>query len=663
MLFLSGKGEDMKKNSGRVLAVLQKVGTSLMLPVSVLPAAGLMVALSRVLEQLAGPALATENPALATFITILFQSGMMVLENLPLIFAIGVAIGFTGGEAVSGLAAAVGYLVLVRVLAIMSEALMLEEVLNMGVFSGILMGMLSAAVYRRYARTKLNPILGFFEGKRLVPILMVFLASGLGVLLGFVWSPVQEGIHLLGQQAIHVEVFGVRLGGAIYALGNRALIPTGLHHVFKTPFTTQFGTYVAPSGEVFVGEIARFFAGDPTAGTITAAEYPLKIFGLPAAALAMVMTAKPQNRRAIGGIMLSASLTSIITGITEPLEFSFMFVAPVLYVAHILLAFVGGLLMSLFHVRLTETFTSSLIDYLVSISTGNAGNPLMLIPVGLVMFAAYFLVFYGLIRRMDLSTPGRKDGSSAKARIFISRRAYAVFLALGGEENIQHVDACITRLRLQLSDNGRVDKRRLKELGSAGIMETGAKSLQIIFSTDAEGLKDDIKALLTHPPEQLDIEGEGRGRTEPDHVKAPAKGRLLALEDVPDALFAEKMIGDGFALDPEEGTVVAPVKGTILHIFETNHAIAMRTPSGLDILVHIGIDTVKLSGEGFTRMVSIGDAVESGATLVKVDLGHVKRTAKSAVIAVVVTNMDAVKRLEVHTSGRVEAGTEVMKVW
>lgn len=654
--------------SGGFFAVLQKVGKSLMLPVSVLPAAGLMVALSRIIEQLVGVEALAESPVLSVFVDVLFSGGLIVFENLPLIFAVGVAIGFTAGEAVSGLAAVVGYVVLIKVLDIMSIAQNLTDPINMGVFSGIIIGIIAAKIYMRFYKTKLHPVLGFFEGKRLVPIIMVVVSILLGVALGFIWPPIQDGINSLGQMAIDAEIFGFRLGGAIYAFGNRALIPTGLHHVFKTPFTTQFGSFTAADGQVYVGEIARFFAGDPTAGAITAAEYPLKIFGLPAAALAIYLRALPKHKKAIGGVMLTAALTSIITGITEPIEFAFMFVAPILYVAHISLAFVGGMLMNLFQVRLTETFTSSLIDYIVSISTGNAGNPWALLPVGIVIGLAYFFAFYYLIRRFDLKTPGRDEEESDKASVPVTEKALEVLKALGNTENIKAIDACITRLRLEVYDTKKVDKKRLKDLGSPGVMEVGSTGIQVIFGTAAEGLKDEIKAIMENPAEVTVVESAAVSESAVERtgketiMTSPMKGKLLDLTEVPDALFAEKMIGDGFAVEPQEGYVVSPVAGEIAHIFETNHALAIITDSGLEVLLHIGIDTVKMEGRGFTRLAEIGQKVENGTPLMKFDLELVRKEAKSSITEVVVTNMDMVKEMKIIASGDVTPSDEVLIV-
>lgn len=657
----------MSKKAKGTFALLQKVGKSLMLPVSVLPAAGLMVALSRIIEQLAGEQILANNMILNAFVQILFSGGLVVFENLPLIFAVGVAIGFTAGEAVSGLASLVGYVVLTKVLEVVSNVQNLEDPINMGVFGGIIIGLVSAKVFKRYFKTELHPVLGFFAGKRLVPIMMVIFSILLGIVFGFIWPPIQNAINALGQIAIDAQIGNFRLGGAIYAFGNRALIPTGLHHVFKTPFTIQFGQYVNPeTGEVFVGEIARFFAGDPTAGAITAAEYPLKIFGLPAAAFAIYLTSLKKNKKAIGGVMLTAALTSIITGITEPIEFAFMFVAPVLYLAHIILAFVGGLLMNMAGVRLTETFTSSLIDYVVSISTGNAGNPFMLIPIGLVIGALYFAAFYFLIIKLDLKTPGRDENNSEVKEYSVSQKALEVLKALGGSENIKHIDACITRLRLELNDTAKLDKNMLKSLGSAGVMEAGGGSVQVIFGTQAEGLKDEIKAAMENPDRisVFESEEEEKNIAVIGHtvIKSPARGKRIDLKDVPDALFANKMIGDGFAVYPESKEICSPVDGKIVHIFDTNHAVGLKTDDGLEVLVHIGIDTVKLKGKGFKRIASIGQKVKAGDILIECDLEYIKENAKSLITPVVITNMDQVQKIEQIETDYFEIGSEVIRI-
>ncbi len=645
----------MKKSKNKIFSASQKIGKSLMLPVSVLPAAGLMIAFSRVIEQLAG---GSENIAsniiLNALIQILFKGGLAVFENLPLIFAIGVAIGFTGGEAVAGLASVVGYVVFLKVLGIMSHIEHLKTQINMGVFSGIIIGLIAALIYNKYFKTKLHPILGFFEGKRLVPILMVIISCILGILFGILWPPIQNGINHLGQLAINAQIGEIKLGGAIYAFGNRALIPIGLHHVFKTPFTTQFGEYINPiTGEKFIGEVARFFAGDPSAGNITAAEYPLKLFGLPAAALAIYSTANPEKKKAIGGIMLSASLTSIITGITEPIEFAFLFVAPILYLTHVILAFVGGLLINMAGVRLSETFTSSLIDYFVSIATGNAGNPILLLPIGILIFGLYFISFYFLIIKFNLPTPGREVDFEIENNISASKKAKKILSALGEAGNIKDIDACITRLRVELKNPSLIKKERLKTLGASGVMDAGGGIIQVIFGTEAEFLKDEIKEMIAS--RESDYNKEKKKEIEGICLKAPLSGAIIDLINVPDDVFAQRILGDGIAIDPVEGIVYSPVDGKIEQLFSTKHAVAISTEDEVEILIHIGIDTVKMNGKGFNAFVSQGDTVKAGDKLIEFDLDFIKEKAKSSISPILITNVGGIKSFEVVSKKNIHA--------
>ncbi|SJZ94481.1 PTS system D-glucosamine-specific IIA component, Glc family (TC 4.A.1.1.6)/PTS system D-glucosamine-specific IIB component, Glc family (TC 4.A.1.1.6)/PTS system D-glucosamine-specific IIC component, Glc family (TC 4.A.1.1.6) [Selenihalanaerobacter shriftii] len=478
---------------------LQKVGKSLMLPVSVLPAAGILVAIGRVIS---------ENPGLLGGVgQVMFSGGISIFENLPLIFAIGVAIGFAG-EAVAGLAAGVGYSVLAKVIGVMGTDIIdiasktggnIEEI-NTGVFGGIIIGFVAAELYKRYHQTKLPPYLGFFAGKRLVPILTSFAAFIVGILLAFIWPPIQIQINNFARWAIQSP-----LGPALYAAGKRALIPVGLHHVYYPPFLYEFGRFVTESGEVLRGEAARYFAGDPTAGKFMAAEYPIMLFGLPAACLAMFLRAKPDKRKAVAGIMSTAAITSFLTGITEPIEFSFIFVAPALYVFHVIGAFLAGLLTNFFGIRLGYTFSASFIDYILGIS--NAGNPWKFwLIVGPIIGVLYFVVFYFGIKWFNFETPGR--GSSGQADDALEgvmsnpgeekedSKAASVLEALGGAENIEDIDACITRLRTNLVDGDKVDQDRLKQLGASGVMDAGGGNVQVVFGPESDALKDEIKKLL-----------------------------------------------------------------------------------------------------------------------------------------------------------------------
>jgi glucose-specific phosphotransferase system IIA component len=602
----------MKTSASKTFSVLQKVGKSLMLPVSVLPAAGLLVALGRLLE----------NNILGK---IMFTGGIAIFEQLPVIFAIGVAIGFTGGAAVAGLASAVGYFTLVNVLKVIGEARGLTLAINTGVFGGIIIGIMTAYLYDKFSQTKLHPVFGFFSGKRLVPIITAAAAILVGILLGFIWPPIQGAINSFGSSIMTSD-----FGPAFYAAGKRLLIPVGLHHVYYPPFLFEFGEFITKTGQTLHGESARYFAGDPTAGRFMAADYPLMLFGLPMAALAMVLRAPVEKRKIVGGVMLTAALTSIMTGITEPIEFTFIFVAPVLYVFHVCAAFVSGLLTGFFDIHLGYTFSASLIDYAVGFF--NQKNSLLFwTVVGPTVGAIYFGVFYWLIGALNLKTPGRDiDSEMEDSTGNTSDKARNVLAALGGSENINAIDACITRLRLTVFNPSEVNQAKLKSLGAAGIMVAG-NNFQVIFGVESDILKDEIKSVMKAGiPNNLSY-------------SFPIKGEIIALQDVPDALFSDKVLGDGYAIKPTEGIVYAPTNAKIVQLFHTNHAIGLETTEGLEILIHIGIDTVKMNGVGFKSFVKIGDSVKSGQKLIEFDLDLVKQNAKSEITPVVVTNMEKLK--------------------
>jgi phosphotransferase system glucose/maltose/N-acetylglucosamine-specific IIC component len=384
---------------------LQALGQSLMIPVSVLPGAGLAVALGRFLQLSSSEQVGNviTSPFMNSLGKILYSSGLAIFEQLPVVFAIGVAIGFSGGAGVAGLSAAAAYFTLSNLLKAMSEIRSLPLAINTGVFGGILAGLLAAYLYKKYHETKLHPVLGFFSGKRLVPILSVFFAVVTGLVLSFVWPPIQASITEFG-----TFITSSSYGPAFYAAGKRLLIPVGLHHVYYPSFLFEFGQFITTTGEVLKGDSPRYFGGDPAAGLFMAAEYPIMLFGLPAAALAMTLRAPSAKRKAIAGIMISAALTSIITGITEPIEFSFIFVAPLLFSIHVVLAFISGLLTHWADLHLGYTFSASLIDFIVGYY--NQKNALQLWTViGPFISILYFSSFYFLIPIFNFKTPGRED--------------------------------------------------------------------------------------------------------------------------------------------------------------------------------------------------------------------------------------------------------------
>lgn len=641
----------------RIFGLLQKVGKSLMTPVSVLPAAGLLVAFGRLLED------SESHVYLMNLGKFMFSGGIAIFEQLPVVFAVGVAIGFTGGAGIAGLASVVGYFTLTNVLKVMTEVRGLELSINTGVFGGIIIGLLSAFLYKRFYQTKLHPVLGFFAGKRLVPIVTAASSVFVGVLLGLIWPPVQEAINNFGTMVMSSD-----LGPAFYAAGKRLLIPVGLHHVYYQPFLYEFGEFVTEAGKVINGESVRYFAGDPTAGRFMAAEYPIMLFGLPAACVAMYLRAPKEKRAAIGGVMLTAALTSIITGITEPIEFAFIFVAPLLYVFHVAGAFCAGLLTNAFDIQLGYTFSASLIDF--GVGYFNQKNSMYLwLVVGPLISILYFGVFYWLIKLFNFKTPGREiESEETMTFTNASEKAMAILNSLGGKDNIAHIDACITRLRLEMNSTEKVDQAALKSIGASGIMVSG-KNMQVIFGTESDSLKEEIKSLMTGSPvsNNTSVPKEDSVAAPLKNVKAltmrsPLVGKIINISDVPDATFAQKILGDGVAVEPTEGILYAPVDGEVAQLFHTNHALGIKAENGSEVLLHVGIDTVKMNGEGFKAYVKVGDSVKAGDKLIEFDLNLIREKAKSDITPFVITNMHDVSHVEILASGSVNQNQDIMTV-
>ena len=624
-----------------IFGLLQRLGQALMLPVSVLPAAGLVVALGRIGQNM-------DSTVAKGLGGILYSGGLAIFEQLPAVFAIGVAIGFAGQAGTAGLAALVGYFTAMNVVKVGTDIFGISMTINAGVFGGILVGLLTAAIYNRYHQTQLPSVFGFFSGKRLVPILTVLGSFFLGLLLVWLWPPIQSQIKAFGEHMV-----GSEWGPSFYAAGKRLLIPLGLHHVYYPPFLFEFGTFTDAAGKVLTGESARYFGGDPTAGRFMASEFPLMLFGLPAAALAMALRAPKAKRKAVAGIMLTAALTSIITGITEPIEFAFIFVAPLLYVLHVVLAFISGFLTNFFQIQLGYTFSASLIDYALGFFNQKNGMQLFL-AVGPMMAALYFGSFYWLIGLFDFKTPGRaeesdEDSSTATTPTSGSSKAQTVLNALGGSANIVRVDACITRLRLEIKNKSIVDQKALKNAGAAGVMDGPGGSMQVVFGTESEHLKEQIKSLMTKGTADLQL-------------LSPLKGAIIGIAQVPDATFSQKILGDGVAIEPTEGLVVSPVAGKIVQMFRTGHAVGIETADGVQILIHVGIDTVKMNGEGFKALVQAGDNVQPGTKLIEFDLALVKQKAKSTITPIVITDLGKYSRVRSIAAGNVTTGKSILVI-
>lgn len=466
---------------------LQQVGKALMLPVSVLPVAGILL----------GVGAAKFSVLPATLSSVMEQAGGAVFGNMALLFAIGVALGFTKNDGVAGLAAAVGYFILTKTVTVVAPLLagldpaaadfaaQADKVSNVGVLGGVIAGGIAAYMFNRFYRIQLPDYLGFFAGKRFVPLSTGIVAIAAGVVLAFVWPPIGGAIKAFSHWAAYQNP---ALAFGIYGVVERSLIPFGLHHIWNAPFFFEVGEYTNATGQVFHGEIARYIAGDATAGNL-AGGYMFKMYGLPAAAIAMWHTAKPENRAKIGGIMVSAALTSFLTGITEPIEFAFLFVAPVLYAIHALLAGSAFVVMILLGMKHGTTFSHGLIDYLVLFSQSSKG--LMFPVIGLIYAAVYYTVFRVAITALDLKTPGREDESADDVVLSGTEMAGELVSAFGGKENISNLDACITRLRVSVKDIAKVDQAKLKSLGAAGVVVAGS-GVQAIFGTKSDNLKTDM---------------------------------------------------------------------------------------------------------------------------------------------------------------------------
>lgn len=677
---------------------LQRVGKALMLPVAILPAAGILLALGNAMhnEQLVSLAPWLKHEVFVILSTIMESAGQVVFDNLPLLFAVGTALGLAGGDGVAALAALVGYLIMNATIGkvmhisidqifsfadgakTLSQANKLPQhalilgipTLQTGVFGGIIMGALAAWCYNKFYNITLPQFLGFFAGKRFVPIVTSLVAIVTGVVLAFVWPPIQEGLNDLSNFLLNKNLV---LTTFIFGIIERSLIPFGLHHIFYAPFWFEFGSYVNQAGEVVRGDqriwMAQMKDGvEFTAGAFTTGKYPFMMFGLPAAAYAIYRQARPERKKIVGGLMLSAALTSFLTGITEPLEFSFLFVAPILYVLHVLLAGTSFLVMHLLGVKIGMTFSGGFIDYILyGLLNWDRTHALYVIPVGIVYAIIYYFLFTFVIKHMNLKTPGREDEVAETRDTSVERLPFDVLDAMGGKDNVKHLDACITRLRVEVLDKAKVDVNALKELGAAGVLEVG-NNMQAIFGPKSDQIKHDMalimKGEITSPSqttvseedEAVHIDGS-RSVT----IVAPCDGEVIPLSEVPDQVFSGGMMGDGVGFIPRQSEIVAPFHGKVKALFPTKHAIGIESTDGVELLIHIGIDTVKLNGEGFESFVKVGDEVAEGQLLMKVDLEYLQQHAPSIVTPMIVTNLGE-RQIEVEDVKEVEKGQRVFTV-
>ncbi|WP_078547526.1 glucose-specific PTS transporter subunit IIBC [Litchfieldia alkalitelluris] len=677
-----------------LFGTLQKVGKALMLPVALLPAAGLLLAFGNAMKNPDTVARLPflENDWIVLVANVMERSGDIVFANLPVLFAVGVAVGLAGGEGVAALAAIIGYLIMNvtmgAVIGVTPEMVAENSAayatvlgiptIQTGVFGGIIIGVLAAAMYNKYFKMELPSYLGFFAGKRFVPIITAVTSLLVGIALVFIWPPIQTGLNHFSYYVIDANR---TIAAFVFGLIERSLIPFGLHHIFYSPIWYEFGQWTNSAGEVFRGDQRIFMAqlrdgAEFTAGTFMTGKFPFMMFGLPAAALAIYHEARPEQKKLVAGIMGSAALTSFLTGITEPLEFSFLFVAPILFAIHAVFAGLSFMVMHMLNVKIGMTFSGGVIDFILFGVLPNRTDWWLVIVVGLILAPIYYFGFRFAIRKFNLKTPGREviqEGAEVN-RGKVSELPFNVLQAMGGKENISHLDACITRLRVSVNDIKSVDKDRLKQLGASGVLEIG-NNIQAIFGPKSDTLKSQIKDIMdgkTPAPTIVSPNTEVQEQIEdvvPDEMQnevssedfsfvAPIHGKILPITDVPDQVFAGKMMGDGFAILPKEGTVVAPVDGTIVNLFPTKHAIGLETAAGREILIHFGIDTVNLKGEGFEALVSQGDKVTKGQPILKVDLDFVANNATSTITPIVFTNLKNGEAVVINTDGTVDLKQE-----
>lgn len=639
-----------------ILGFFQRLGRALQLSIAVLPVAALLLRFGQ--------------PDLLN-VPFIAQAGGAIFDNLALIFAIGVASSWSKDNAGSAaLAGAVGYFVMTKAMVTINPEI------NMGVLAGIITGLVAGAVYNRWAGIKLPDFLSFFGGKRFVPIATGFFCLILAAIFGYVWPPVQHAIHSGGEWIVSAGA----LGSGIFGFINRLLIPTGLHQVLNTIAWFQIGEFTNAAGAVFHGDINRFYAGDGTAGMFMSGFFPIMMFGLPGAALAMYLAAPKARRPMVGGMLLSVAITAFLTGVTEPLEFLFMFLAPLLYLLHAVLTGISLFIATALGIHAGFSFSAGAIDYVLMYSLPAASkNVWMLLVMGVVFFFVYFLLFSAVIRMFNLKTPGREDKAAdvvteeanSNTEEGLTQLATSYIAAVGGTDNLKAIDACITRLRLTVGDSAKVNDAACKRLGASGVVKLNKQTIQVIVGAKAESIGDEMKKVVTRGPVAAAAAAPaGNVATAAPAAKpqavanaktveslvSPITGDVVALEQVPDEAFASKAVGDGIAVKPTSNIVVAPAAGTVVKIFNTNHAFCLETNNGAEIVVHMGIDTVALEGKGFKRLVEEGTDVKAGEPILEMDLDFLNANARSMISPVVCSNSDDYSALVILASGKVVAG-------
>ena len=701
-----GKGELKMKD--KIFGVLQRVGRSFMLPIALLPVAGLLLGIGSsftnetMLAAYGLNSVIHPGTLIYTILDVMSQTGNAVFNNLALLFAMGVAIGMARKEKeVAALSGAVAYIIMNTVIQAMINAaggveampanstttMLGITTLQMGVFGGIVVGLGVAALHNKFYKIELPQVLAFFGGTRFVPIVSSIVYLVVGIAMFYIWPVVQNGIAALGALVLASGYAGT----FIYGLLERALIPFGLHHVFYMPFwQTAVGGTAIIDGVTVTGAQNIFFAELASKSTTVfsvsatrfmAGKFPFMMFGLPGAALAMYQCAKPEKKKAAGGLLLSAALTAFLTGITEPLEFTFIFVALPMYAVHCVLAGLSFMLMHILNVGVGMTFSGGLIDLvLFGVMQGNAKTHwVWVVVVGAVYFVLYYIIFRFMISKFDYKTPGRDDAEEVKlyTRADVNARNAAsgsvpagndpvsalIVEGLGGASNLADVDCCATRLRCTVNDAALVKQDVLKASGASGVICKG-NGVQVVYGPKVAVIKAKLEDYLESAPKNPVVA--------PSPAAAPAakdtvlsaclNGTVVPLADVKDEAFASGVLGDGIAIEPSDGELVAPADGEISSTFETHHAVGMTTADGAELLMHIGIDTVKLGGKHFTYLVNDGDKVKKGQPLIRFELEAIKAEGYPVTTPVIVCNTDDYAAVEAKASGTVKQGDALLEL-
>jgi len=724
----------------KIFGVLQRVGRSFMLPIAILPVAGLLLGIGgsltnlTMLETYSLMGIMGPGTVLNAVFQVMSKAGDIVFANLPILFAIGVAIGMAKREReVAALAAVIAFLIMhasISALIVINGGSdnLLEgavtsvvgiESLQMGVFGGIIVGLGVAALHNKFYKIELPQVLSFFGGNRFVPIISALVFTFVGILMYFIWPPIQAGIYAVGDVVLRSGYAGTW----VYGLMERALIPFGLHHVFYLPFwQTAVGGTLEVGGQLIEGAQNIFFAqlADSnveqfavSATRFMSGKFPLMIFGLPGAAYAMYRCAKAENRKKVGGLLLSAALTSMLTGITEPIEFTFLFVAPLLYVIHCVFAGLAYMLMHVFNVGVGMTFSGGLIDlFLFGILQGNdKTNWIWVVIVGVFYFIVYYLLFSFLIKKFNYKTPGRGEdeevklytrndvearknggagvvdvgvagGNSSRQMSDTDRVSAGILIGLGGRDNISDIDCCATRLRCTVFNPDLVNQDRLKSTGASGVIVKG-QGVQIIYGPRVSVIKSNLEDYMDrnisedlndysfgdadstvsfHDLENIKPDEDDDRTHKVVTISSPLAGLVRKLEDTPDEVFSRKMLGDGVIIEPTEGTVYAPEDGTVAMLFDTKHAVGFETDSGIELLIHVGIDTVNLGGKGFNPVVKVGQHLKKGEIIMNFDLEQIRSTAKAMSTPVICTNLAEGQKVKVLRYGDVKVGEQLMSI-